>query len=142
MNKYLEQLRAALQRDNAVVDATVSTTKEDYDKPLTIEPALSVSGDVNQDLDFDAEGNAYITITKATLGITVHLNGFIAGLNSRFDIWLDTNYSEHKTWQNIGPDENIEATLKTNFFGKTTIKVKVHCSVPHGKATAKLHYST
>lgn len=143
MDEFLEQLRASLTSNTALAPAIVSSKKEDYEKPLGIEPTPNVSGDIEQDLNFDGAGNAYYTFSKAAVGLTVHLTAFIAGLDAIFDIWLDADGSPgHQEWHGVRQSQQIGCALKTKIFGSTTVKVKIHSSVPNSKAIVHLHYST
>ncbi len=142
MKKYLKQLRTSMLQDCAAASTVVSMDKKDYDAPLAVDPAPNISGDENVDVEFDPDGNAYMTVTQVTLGLTLHLDACIAGLDARFDIWLETNYPERWDWHNIIQHQHIDAVVRTKLFGSTTLKVKIHSSIPNSKANARLHYST
>jgi len=142
MDKFLEQFRASLGSNAAIAPAVTSTLKEDYDKPFLVEPQPNISGSITQELNFDNNGDAYFSITKYMAGVTVHLSATIKDLGAIFDIWLDSNYPEHFEWHGVLPNQRIDCALKTNRFSSTTIKIRVHSSVPNSRAIAVIGYST
>jgi hypothetical protein len=98
------------------------------------------SGEASQELVFDGSGDCVFTISRYC-PVSVKVAALITGLDAVFDIGMETNVPEKKSWDNVKPNQEINTVIKTNVFSKTQITFKIHSSVPNSKATATLKYS-
>lgn len=114
------------------------------EQSLTAEETVDISGDTTITLNFDSSGDASDGITKYCAGITIDIDAYIDGCaaDSKFDIKLDTDYSQHFAWSGIALNQHIKQSIKTNKLSKTKITVSVHSNKPNTSATAHIHYST
>ena len=116
----------------------------EIDEEICLDPVneADISGDVDIPVTFDANGNfsyEYSIYCPANIDITAWISG--VPNDSVFDVKIDTNYPEHKTFNDITPNKQMSTTIKTNYFSKTSIKIQVHSNNPSISGTCHLHYN-
>jgi len=141
MNKvFYEKLKAAAEAGIKEGDEFIVGEA----KPLAVEAAVNLSGNITKDVTFDGAGNASFGISKYCAGLTIHISGSMSGGpdNAAYNLTLTTNYPQRFDWAGIRAGQTINADIKTNFWRSTSINANLHSSVPNSKATVNLHYST
>lgn len=103
---------------------------------------LSASKSIVQQVSFDSNGDWFYEVSLYC-PINVDANAHVenAPNGSVFDIYIDTNYSEHKEFKGIVSGQNVSVTLKTNVFSKTKFKFHIHSNKPNSSATFNVQCS-
>ena len=92
-------------------------------------------GKISQELDFilDDNGNAEVTYSKYTLGITIQAQAEITKPKGNYHVELFVN-GKSKLSKDISDNQSISARIKTSFVKITQIKVKIHSDNVHNQS--------
>lgn len=109
---------------------------------LPVNGGVGVSGDVKKEVQFDGNGKWSYELSQYC-PINVDVSGSVqsAPEGSVFTVKIDTNYPQHKTFEDVITGQEIKTTIKTNTFSKTHITITIISNKPNTSATFRLHYS-
>lgn len=134
MNKeYLIKLRQAIDEnlENAelkLMEGAIPLTAAKVDA----KPAV---GEFTQELYFDNAGNYTFSLSQYLL-VPVVITAWITGLDTKFDLTLETNFPQKKKWTNVSAGQQLKVTINVNPFAVTKGTLKIHSSVPNASAVA------
>lgn len=115
----------------------------DTDEAVNLEPMneADISGDIEIQVSFDTDGNLTYEYSKYCPK-NIDITAWIFGVpdDSVFNVIIDTNYPQHKTFDGVTPNTHMSTTIKTNTFSKTSIKIHVHSNKPSVAGTLHLNY--
>ena len=110
---------------------------------MTESDNLKISGDIDFEMNLDAQGNGSYTISKNGWGATIKATATIlAPPNALFDVSVRSSKGGGGDWSGIPSGGSVSCSLQTYFGKNTTISVHVHSTVPNARFRARLHYST
>jgi hypothetical protein len=101
-----------------------------------------VSGgfDVNEMLD--GNGNYHFEASQYAPGLTVNLTVTIFSPDDTYSAKLSSNGGGGGQWDNVHINQPQSASIKTNVFSKTTLKVDVHSNTARNvQFNARVEYS-
>lgn len=104
--------------------------------------SVGISGDVTKEVVFDGNGVwSYSLSQYCPVNVDVVASVQNAPSGASFKVIIDTNHPGHMEFDDIQPNQEIKATIKTNVFSSTSISITVKSNMPNIKAAFKLHYS-
>ena len=133
--EYLKKLG-----ETALKYAELSDNENTVD--LTPVPQEGISGDIEEKISFNGNGDWTFEYSKYC-PVNISADGWIDGApdGSVFDVYIDTNYPEHKSFKAVLQGQKLSTTIKTNTFSQTSLKIRIHSNKPNSTGTFHLHYS-
>lgn len=136
MNENLEPMFDHIKE---CVEAQLKNYDSDQD---SLYNDLQVGGSASFSIRLDGNGNGSYQITKTTLGVTVSATAKVVSPEGGiFNIHLESNGGTSVNRTGLKTGESMSCDIKTKFWGKTTIKVTVHSSIPNTTLMGRLDYS-
>lgn len=139
MEKVFEMI---FERIGERIENEVKSGKKNQEK--CNDENLNASGSQTFEIKVDRQGNANFEITKRGYGATVHLRAVVREPNEGvFDIEVTSSEGDSFSKKGVHAGNPVEGKIKTEgLLSWTTVRVKIHSSVPNTTLKGMVDYWT
>jgi hypothetical protein len=136
-DQIFEKIREDVKSNLAASEAGTLPDATDVREQLEL---VSGGFDVNENLD--GNGNYHFEASQYAPGLTVNLRVTIFSPDDTYSAKLSSSGGGGGQWDNVHINQTQSASIKTNVFSKTIIKVDVHSNTARNtQFRARVDYS-